>query len=356
MIDLVRHIEFLLLENDCVILPDFGGFVAYYTSAKWCKEECQFLPPCRTIGFNPQLKMNDGILVQSYMEAYNVDFVQATQLVNQDVQKLIHTLHQEGKVELLNIGELNYLINGSYAFHPYNDKIVSPSFYGFSSFEMLELKELKKHPKKVSVPMSVSGPKRHYEIRINRTWLHNSIAAMIAVILFFSFSTPIENTEVEKVNYAQLMPADLFEKIEKRSLLTSLVGEDLTEKTKEQKEEITHTKSIKPTIVSEEVPNATALEEDIDQSKTQPKVTKEIKVKDPPYYIIIASVTKEKDGEEMVQKLKASGYEDAKVISGNDKIRVSIKSCYSREEANTELKNIRKISQYKDAWLLSNNK
>lgn len=31
MIELAQHIEVLLLENDCVIVPGFGGFVAYYT-------------------------------------------------------------------------------------------------------------------------------------------------------------------------------------------------------------------------------------------------------------------------------------------------------------------------------------
>ena len=28
VIELQRHIEILLLDNDCVIVPDFGGFVA----------------------------------------------------------------------------------------------------------------------------------------------------------------------------------------------------------------------------------------------------------------------------------------------------------------------------------------
>lgn len=330
-----------------------------------------FLPPCRTIGFNPQLKMNDGILAQSYMKTYNIDFTQASQLVNKDVEELIYTLHQKGKIELLNIGELNYLINGSYTFHPYNDKVISPSFYGLESFEMVELKDLKKHfPKKISAPISASESKKHYEIRINRAWLHNTVAAMIAIILFFSFSTPIENTEIERINYAQLMPADLFEKIEKQSLLTTLVGEEtIVERNnilKVKTNSVYGNELIADTDIVDQIKPATTdpgqevsgveEEEDIDQSKVQPKTTKEIKVKAPPYYIIIASVAREKDGEEIVKKLKEEGYEDAKVLSGNGRIRVSIKSCYSREEANMELKNIRQLDRYKDAWLLTNKK
>ena len=33
MIELSQHIEVLLLENDCVIVPGLGGFVAHYTPA-----------------------------------------------------------------------------------------------------------------------------------------------------------------------------------------------------------------------------------------------------------------------------------------------------------------------------------
>ena len=55
MIELAQHIEALLLENDCVIVPGFGGFVAHYAPATHVKEENLFLPPTRTIGFNPCL-------------------------------------------------------------------------------------------------------------------------------------------------------------------------------------------------------------------------------------------------------------------------------------------------------------
>lgn len=39
-----------------------------------------------------------------------------------------------------------------------------------------------------------------------------------AVALFFLMSTPVQNTYVEKGNYARLLPTDLFEKIEKQSV------------------------------------------------------------------------------------------------------------------------------------------
>ena len=38
MIELVKHIEILLLENDCVIVPGLGGFIAHNRPAQYCTE------------------------------------------------------------------------------------------------------------------------------------------------------------------------------------------------------------------------------------------------------------------------------------------------------------------------------
>lgn len=42
----------------------------------------------RTIGFNPQLTMNDGLLVQSYMQVHHTDFPDATRMIEQEVEEL----------------------------------------------------------------------------------------------------------------------------------------------------------------------------------------------------------------------------------------------------------------------------
>lgn len=105
MIELAQHIEVLLLENDCVIVPGFGGFIAHYAPAMRVAEENLFLPPTRTIGFNPQLTLNDGVLVQSYMAVYDTTFSDATKMVEKEVAELISALHEDGKTDLPNIGE-----------------------------------------------------------------------------------------------------------------------------------------------------------------------------------------------------------------------------------------------------------
>lgn len=222
MIELAQHIEALLLENDCVIVPGLGGFVAHYASATRVKEENIFLPPTRIIGFNPQLKMNDGLLVQSYMSVYGTNFSDATKMVERKVDELIATLHEDGKVDLPNVGEVRYTIHNTFDFAPYDNKITTPYLYGLDAFEMQELSALEKPSTEnvaaYSVPAAIKKEKRTFSIKFNRAYLTNAAAVVAAIVLSFFFSTPIENTEVVEENYAKLLPDELFEKIEKQSL------------------------------------------------------------------------------------------------------------------------------------------
>ena len=52
---LAKHIEVLLLENNCVIVPGLGGFIAHYQPAHFDETRNEWVPPMRTFGFNPQL-------------------------------------------------------------------------------------------------------------------------------------------------------------------------------------------------------------------------------------------------------------------------------------------------------------
>ena len=54
-----KHINELLYNHDCVIVPEFGGFVTNYASAKIHPVQHTFTPPSKNIVFNKNLKNND---------------------------------------------------------------------------------------------------------------------------------------------------------------------------------------------------------------------------------------------------------------------------------------------------------
>lgn len=382
MIELAQHIEVLLLENDCVIVPGLGGFVAHYTPAMRVAEENVFLPPTRIIGFNPQLKMNDGLLVQSYMAVYDTDFSDATRIVEKEVAHIFTALHEEGKVDLPNIGELRYSIHGIYDFVPYDHKITTPYLYGLDSFEMQELVELKKpymeKTIRYSVPVVPEDKKQKFEFKFNRSYLSNAVAMIAVVALFFFLSTPIENTEVVEGNYAQLLPNELFEMIEKESLaINPIVVSRKADTPKASAQKNTGQKAKKkvvPVAVREvkvgqanaqnapvvsqpkqqaaEVSSSTSVTTKSEIQKTTAGTVAPSLVSAQKYHVIIASVGTEKDAEAMAKQLIEKGYPHAKAIVGDGKMRVSIESCGTETEAYQALNRVRQNETYKNAWVL----
>lgn len=357
MIELAQHIETLLLENDCVIVPGFGGFVAHYSPATHVKEENIFLPPTRTIGFNPQLKLNDGVLVQSYMSAYDTSFADASRIVEKEVNEFIGLLHEEGKAHLDNIGEIHYNIYGNYEFVPYDYKITTPSLYGLDSFEMHELSVLQQK-EKVWVPAHPEKEKKTFEISINRAYLRNAAAMIAAIVLFFAFSTPVENTDVQKNNYAQLLPSELFEQIEKQSVAVTpvyvksdamqqakkLSASSASTKTSAKKHTTDKAKTSKPIAVREVK---------VVKQETAAPAVKSQKSANHPFHIIVAGGISLKDAEVIANQLKSKGFTDAKALNTDGKVRVSISSFNNRDEATKQLLELRKNETYKNAWLLA---
>lgn len=362
MIELAQHIETLLLENDCVIVPGFGGFVAHYSPATRVKEENIFLPPTRTIGFNPQLKLNDGVLVQSYMSAYDTSFADASRIVEKEVNEFIGLLHEEGKAHLDNIGEIHYNVYGNYEFIPYDSKITTPSLYGLDFFEMQELSVLQQK-EKVWVPTHQEKEKKTFEISINRAYLRNAAAMIAAIVLFFAFSTPVENTDVQKNNYAQLLPSELFEQIEKQSVAVTPVyvkseamqqakklSASSTKASSTKKHTADKVKTSKPIAVKEV--KVTKQGTSATTAATAPAVKSQKSVNHP-FHIIVAGGISLKDAEAIATQLKSKGFANAKALNMDGKVRVSISSFDNRNEATKQLLELRKNETYKNAWLLA---
>ena len=136
MIELDRHIEILLLSNDCVIVPGLGGFMTHHVEARYDEDDQMFLPPLRTLGFNPQLTMNDSLLVQSYIEAYDISYPEALRRIESEVEELKQHIDAAGSYELNDIGELALNEEGKYLFTPCEAGILTPDLYGLSGFEM----------------------------------------------------------------------------------------------------------------------------------------------------------------------------------------------------------------------------
>ena len=98
MLRIITHIERLLLVHDCVIVPKFGGFVLQTVSAVCNGEEHLFSPQRKEIVFNITLQHNDGLLSESYMQMYGVNYRKAQLMLEEDVDDMKAALQEEKRL------------------------------------------------------------------------------------------------------------------------------------------------------------------------------------------------------------------------------------------------------------------
>lgn len=192
MIELEKHIEILLLNNDCVIVPGFGGFMTHHIEARYDDADNMFLPPLRTLGFNPQLKVNDSLLAQSYIEANDISYPEALRRIESDVEELRQHLENDGCYELTDIGTLSLREQNVYEFTPCEAGILTPSLYGLYAFEMksLEHEEIKKEEKPQDIHPEAQEEPRQRAITIPLKTVRTAAAACIAVLAMLLFPSP----------------------------------------------------------------------------------------------------------------------------------------------------------------------
>lgn len=100
----------LLLRNNCVVVPKFGGFIATQTSATIDYVSGKMLPPKKSILFNKQLTNNDGLLLSTYASKYNCSYEEASELIENQVKEWFESLNQGTRITIDKVGFI-YLDN-----------------------------------------------------------------------------------------------------------------------------------------------------------------------------------------------------------------------------------------------------
>jgi cell division septation protein DedD len=116
IVTLDKYLSELLYLHDCVIIPDFGGFVANYSPASIHPTQHTMLPPSKKIAFNKKLQNNDGLLAAHIASSEKVSYSDALQLIAADVAALNAILKNGQPVLLPPTGKLFYDIEKNLQF------------------------------------------------------------------------------------------------------------------------------------------------------------------------------------------------------------------------------------------------
>ncbi len=356
VIELERHIEILLLSNDCVIVPGFGGFMAHHVDARYDGRDSMFLPPLRTIGFNPQLQMNDSLLALSYVEAYDISYPEALSRIADEVAEIRQTLENTGKYELNDIGTIVLNEDGNYTFEPCEAGILTPELYGLGGFDMHPIDmmdandsvetenaatfvEMPVKPTKEETPVKTEAPvvaannsvfvddededdSNAEFISIKKSWLRNLAAACIAIIAFFSLSTPLGTPNVQKSQIDT-------------GMLTRIMPKELTTA---QPHELVLT-------------NESQAEESIPAKNANMTQDKELQAPTSYYSIVLASRVTKRNAANYAELLQDKGFKEARVLITNNNVKVIYGTYTTESEAYSALNRLHTYEAFTDGWI-----
>ncbi len=112
-----NYINDLLYRYDCVIVPNFGGFITNQVGAKVNNSSHKFYPPTKQISFNYHLIHNDGLLANYIASSENISFERATEKIASTVKKW-QTDVASNTIEISGVGTLSYNKEKQLVFEP----------------------------------------------------------------------------------------------------------------------------------------------------------------------------------------------------------------------------------------------
>lgn len=319
---LARHIEHLLLSNDCVIIPDFGGFVAHHACAVYDEQEQIFLPPYRTLGFNPLLTMNDSLLVQQYVQTEDVSYPEALKMIEDEVERIRLSLETIGQYHFEGIGNFTLNEEGKREFTPTASGIVSPKYFGMSFVEIND----RKSKEDTVVDETHNDVEVNAEtITIRKSTLQLLAAACVALVLFFTLPSDLGPLS-SQTRQANLDSGKWLLKL----IPTTEVQNPMAEVKKSLAQQESPVADIQPETTSVEpaTPNAQSY-----------------------FTLVLASQVSKKNAADFIDQLQKKGFPQASILEG--KFRRVVYGVFSTQaEAYNKLQQLRSDSHFNEAWVL----
>ncbi|WP_165731758.1 SPOR domain-containing protein [Polaribacter sp. 20A6] len=297
---LATYINDLLYRYDCVIVPDFGGFVTNKIGAKANNFTHTFTPPTKQVTFNSLLKHNDGLLANYIASAENISFEKASTAISLSVIKWQNEL-QSNTVQIDSLGILSLNEEKQIIFEPNAAVNYLTESFGLDIVTSSAISRFKEQVKPLN-PLPVKEERK----RGIPAFIKYAATAAILLTLGYTGYNGYENN-LQKENLANQEKA-----IQKKIQAATFV-------------------------ISNPLPTINL------------NVVKEVAK---PFHIVAGAFQFAENAEKRVEELKAKGF-DAKIIGVNKwgLTQVTFNSYASRNEATNNLYRIQKTVS-KDAWLL----
>jgi nucleoid DNA-binding protein len=326
MLEIATHIERLLLVNNCVIIPGFGGFVLQDAPAAYDRDAHLFRPAGKEIVFNPTLNHDDGLLADAYGQTFGLTFSHARSALAKDVAQLNDALDQHATITLRSIGAFRREPAGSLAFIPAPDRSrFSPASYGLASFNLPPIPVVRHislpSPGGQRPPSPAPTPRVVY-LPVNRTLAYLASISVAAVALSLIITTPLADVDNPASYTAGFAPTEIVRKI---TPVPAAATPDSA--------------VVLTPVATPAPPRAIAVEQATD---TRPALT---------YYVIIGSFLNEHQARTFADRVDAAACTAIGIIQNDTRIRVYAGKYTNLHDAQQCLEQFRADDRFKDAWL-----
>ena len=333
MEELIQHIENLLPEHDCIVVPGLGGFVQNEIPAHIDTSNDSFYPASKEIGFNARLTFNDGLLAQAYQQTDNISFEEANLKIRQDVKDITDSLNKGTFISLGHIGKMRKNEQGQIVFRSDNQNCFFPDSFGLAPFSYLPLKKRQEDAFRTEQLMKKRKEDEFIHIRMRRNSIRNMVIGAAVCLFILLLSKPVGNLPKGFNQEAFMMHDCLF-----------AVGSDSI-----KTEYKTITSESDKAVLNKKDENL------ITENRTNEKTYQPKPKSKHCYYIVVSSFQQKGSAQEWMRTQKhKSLFSSANIIEKDGRSRVYIKKFRVKRIAETYLSQFRvKNAEYASAWLLS---
>lgn len=358
---LEKIVKELLADEDCVIIPQFGGFITHDRPAIIEPNKNIILPPGKSVSFNSKLSTNDGLLAQKVSYKTGLIYHEALTAIQSKVQIWEKELSKTKYLELEGLG--SFLVNkeGGLVFEQFNESNFSNSSYGLSNVHASPIKRVGIAERiERGLNQNKALPKSFKFIKISSV----AAAVIFAIIIGFQitkkynneslslgFNTVIPNQIIS--NHTVEEKTSFFKPIKKQikpSKIEAILSNEEVQYFKDlghlkEPENLSRIKEIQKEKASIDAKFKAIEKENV----TQDLVKKQLNLK---FHVIAGCFGVKSNATKMVKKLKSEGFANARLAgkSRSGLLRVSYGS-YPKKLLALKALAKAKLSHNVNAWL-----
>jgi hypothetical protein len=150
---IIRGILELLYKQDYLVLPGFGGFVLKSQSSAFSSTGTALLPPSKKLGFNKQLRQNDGVLSTWLQNEMACEHSTAQTHIEEFADYCNSILQNKRRLSINRLGFFYLDFENNLCFEPRTDINLQADSFGLAPVHLkeLELETVKTTEPKVNV-------------------------------------------------------------------------------------------------------------------------------------------------------------------------------------------------------------